>query len=205
MGRALCTSFRTVCGLRSNGRERGRLRASGSGEVHRETLEIRRARSGRGRLREWPARPRARAGRFARLQCFLPAGCAQASTAPGLRPGKPNSGIGVERSLLRGCSNSQPVFLRLLPNLEEQTNRLLTVLTLDVSARDLPFEADDQIRATVRIATTIEIQNNIVVPAPWGGRWSPVVSALEEQSGLPARRSRLGEPPSVSCTPAILL
>src|SRR4030081_1248302 len=47
------------------------------------------------------------AGRLARLECFLPPGAQRHQRSPGFRPRKPNSGIGVERSLPRDLENSR--------------------------------------------------------------------------------------------------
>ena len=49
--------------------------------------------------------PQDYARRLTRFECFLPAGCTEAPTIAGLRPRKPNSGIGVERSSPRDLEN----------------------------------------------------------------------------------------------------
>jgi len=46
------------------------------------------------------------AGRLVRLECFLPAWGTEAHRSPGFRPGKPNFGTGVERSLPRDLEKS---------------------------------------------------------------------------------------------------
>jgi hypothetical protein len=76
--------------------------ASGSGEIHRETFEIDERAVAEG---SFVSGTQNHARRLARLQCFLPAGAQRHQRSPALKPGKPNSGLGVERSLPRDFEN----------------------------------------------------------------------------------------------------
>ena len=80
--------------------------ASASGEVHREPLEI-----GERAVVEgaFVCSSQDHAGRLVRLERFLPAFRTQAPASPGLRPGKPNCCIGVERSLPRDLARNSAV------------------------------------------------------------------------------------------------
>ena len=94
----------SLIGGRSQQKEQSEPTASSSGEVHREPLQI-----GERAVVEgaFVRSPQNHAGRLARLERFLPARRTQTPASPGLRPGKPNCGIGVERSLPQDLENSR--------------------------------------------------------------------------------------------------